>query len=536
MKRKYRTESLLFWIILFFAVFIRCIGFGVIPAGVNADEAMAGVDAWSLAQYGTDRFGIRYPVHFLAWKYGQMSVLLSYCMIPFIKLLGFQIVSVRLPMLVVSCGTVVIVYLIVKRLFHEKMALVVMALTAINPWHFIQSRWSLDCNLFPHVFLLAFYLLLLGLEKKRYLYLSMIFFGLTFYCYGVAVYSVTPFLIVFMLWCLWKRQLRWYEVFLCALICGMIALPEMMVMLINRYPWRFGWQGIETPLFTMGYFPDSVRSNDILFLNFSFEQLGQNLLSMFKKCFLQTPDWLFSTIPAFGPLYHVSIPFIVIGIVSYTKELFSEKELRKQTRMLALWGYLITGIWIGAVTLEVNVNRINLIWFPLIIFCGYGIEKVITWGKRHHKNAKVLGGAIAGVYGLLGILFITSYFTYYRENVKSYYNVEFLEAVGRADEMEEYDTLYITGTIDEQFNPSAAEILTHFRCKIDARYYREETNVTGGRELLPYNERYHFFYPDRVEELQDGLYMFHTSDLPKLNCDVNIIGTIGSYVLATKPE
>ena len=121
MKKKYRKESLFFWIILFFAILIRSVGFGNIPAGVNVDEAMAGVDAWALAQYGTDRYGIRYPVHFLAWKYGQMSVLLSYCMIPFIKLLGFGIVSVRLPMLIVSCGTVILMYLVVKKLFDERL-------------------------------------------------------------------------------------------------------------------------------------------------------------------------------------------------------------------------------------------------------------------------------------------------------------------------------------------------------------------------------------------------------------------------------
>lgn len=536
MKKKYRKESLFFWIILFFAILIRSVGFGNIPAGVNVDEAMAGVDAWALAQYGTDRYGIRYPVHFLAWKYGQMSVLLSYCMIPFIKLLGFGIVSVRLPMLIVSCGTVILMYLVVKKLFDERLALVVMALTALNPWHFMQSRWSLDCNLFPHVFLPAFYLLLLGLEKKRYLYFSMIFFGLTFYCYGIAVYSVIPFLVVFMLWCLWKKQLHWYDVFLCALICGFIALPEIVVMLINMCPRWFGWQGIETPLFTMGYFPDSVRSNDILFLNFTFEQLGRNICTMLQKCFLQTSDLPFNTISAFGPLYHVSIPFIGIGIVTFTKELFTEKQTAKQTGMLALWGYLVTGIWIGTVTFEVNVNRINLIWFPLIIFCGYGIEKVVTWCKNRHLNTKAIGGAVAGVYGLLGILFLVTYFTSFKEDIQPYYNVAFLAAVERADQMEEYDTLYITGTIDKQFNPSASDILTQFQCRIDAKYYQEETNITGGRELLPYSERYHFIYPEFVDELQDGLYVFHTSDLPKLNCDYEIVETVGPYVFAVRQE
>ncbi len=527
-------NKLFFGGILLFGILMRCAWFPDIPGGVNPDEAMAGVDAWALAQYGTDRFGVRYPVHFSAWQYSQMSVLLSYCMAPLIKLFGFNTFSVRLPMLVASCGSIVLVYLVGKKLFSEETALAVMALTAINPWHFMQSRWSLDCNLFPHVFLLAFYLLLLGFEKRRYLYLSMVFFGLTFYCYGVAVYAVIPFLTVFFLWCLFKRQYRFYEAVLCALIVILIGLPEVLVLAINKAPWRFHWRSIETPFFTMSYFPESIRKYDILFLNFSFEQLGRNLLAMLKCCFLQAPEWLFNSIPAFGTMYHISIPFTLVGIVTYTKALFTERDSARQTKMLALWGFLITGIWVGAVTFEVNINRINIIWFPLLFMCGYGIKYILDWFGRRKGNVRIAARAMAVCYGLLAVLFFGSYFTYYRENIKEYFNVDFLQAVSTADRMEQYDRLYITGSLGWQFNVKATEILTQYQCRIDAKYYQQETNVTGGRELLPYNERYHFIYPEYLSELEEGLYLFHISDLKELKCEYCVIETIGNYVLAAK--
>ena len=109
-----------FWAIFLFAVLVRCIGFGSIPGGVNQDEAMAAVDGWALTQYGTDRFGVRLPVHFSAWQYGQMSVLLSYCMVPFIRLFGFNTVAVRLPALLFSCGGVALVYLVGRKLIDER--------------------------------------------------------------------------------------------------------------------------------------------------------------------------------------------------------------------------------------------------------------------------------------------------------------------------------------------------------------------------------------------------------------------------------
>ena len=515
-----KKRILAFWGILLFAAAVRCIRFGSVPGGINQDEAMGAVDAWALAQYGTDRFGTRLPVHFTAWKYGQMSVLLSYCMIPFIWLFGFNVISVRLPILLFSCGAVAIVYLIGKRLFDEKFALMVMALTAVNPWQFMQSRWSLDCNLFPHVFLIAFYLLLLGLEKRKFLYLSMIFFGLTFYCYGIAVYSVIPFLVVYAGWCLWKRQLKIREVLLCMLIFSVVALPEILVMAINL----FGWDTIETPLFTMCRFPESIRSNDILFLNFSFGQLGRNIWYTVRTCFLQLPDHLHNALPAFGPMYHISLPFVALGIAAYTHRLFREKDTVYKTKLLALWGFLLTGIWVGIITFEVNVNRINIIFYPLIFLCGYGIRQA---GRRIKKLMPVTCAAYLVCFGL----FLGTYFTSFNKEIKTYFNVNFLEAVREADSMEGYDRLYITGNMDWQYNLSMSEILTQYACRIDALYYQERTDITGGRELMPYTERYHFIDVNYLWEPDaEGLYLLHVSELNKLSFDVKVIREMGRYV------
>ena len=521
-------RRILFWSILALAVILRCIRFGTVPDGINQDEAMGAVDAWALSEYGTDRFGTFLPVHFAAWQTSQMSVLLSYCMLPFIKIFGFHTVTVRLPMLLISSGAVALVYLVGKKLFDDRIALVAMLLTAVNPWQFMQSRWSLDCNLFPHVFLLAFYLLLLGLEKRRYLYVSMIFFGLTFYCYGVAAYSVTAFLFVFFVWCLWKRQLRFREGVLCALIVTLVALPEVVVLGINAV--HFG-RTIETPFFTMPYFPYSVRSADILLMNFSFAQLGKNIWALCSHVFLQLPDIFFNSIPAFGPLYHVSIPFVFVGIIVFTVQLFREKMIEKQTQMLALWGFLVTGIWVGLITYEVNINRVNIIFYPLILLCAYGIQLAV-------KRWKKLVPVIAVAYGISSILFFATYFTSYAAESSKYYNKDFLNAVAEADGMEAYDSLYITGNLGWQFNQTAAEILTQYVCRIDAQYYQGKSNSSNGRDLPAYANRYHYIYPEKSgneleETVGDGLMVLYQGDLQYLDCSYEVIDTVGDYLLVT---
>ena len=97
-----KNRKIFFWSILALAVILRCIRFATVPDGINQNEAMGAVDAWALSKYGTDRYGTFLPVHFTAWRYSQMSVLLAYCMVPFIKLFGFNTVTVRLPMVLIS--------------------------------------------------------------------------------------------------------------------------------------------------------------------------------------------------------------------------------------------------------------------------------------------------------------------------------------------------------------------------------------------------------------------------------------------------
>lgn len=522
-------QKILFWSILVFAFFIRYVCLADIPQGINQDEAMAAVDAWALSQYGTDRYGMQWPVHFQAWGYGQMSVLLSYCMVPFIKLIGFNTIAVRIPMVLSSVGGIALVYFIARKLFSTNMALAVMAFAAINPWHFMQSRWSLDCNLFPHVFLLGFYLLLCGLEKRKYLYLSMAAFGLTFYCYGIAVYSVPVFLFIYAIWCLWKKEFSLTEILISVGIFLAVTLPEILTMFINM----FGLPTIETPVFTIPFFPESVRSQDILLLNFSFNQLMKNALAVINQVFLHRPDSILNALPAFGPMYRISMPFMWIGIVFFTlrflrsrNHVSDEKTSRQRTMDLALLGFLCMGIWAGLMTSEVNINRINIIFYPLMFLTVYGIHVVaqcmtkcidMVLGcimKNRITIQWILIAGVIAVYSVWGARFFDQYFRRYPTFIHTLSNQEFLTIVKEADEQENYDALYISSNLGWQDTTEVAEILTQYGCKIDALYFQGTTNTTGGRILRPYKERYHFVkLKEETTFDKDALYIVYQGDI-----------------------
>ena len=116
--------------------------------------------------------------------------------------------TMRLPQLLVSMMGAVCFYLFVRDSFGRRAGLIAAALVAINPWHMLQSRWALDCNLLPHFFMAGLYFLNRGLSGRRvWLYVSMVCFGLCMYCYGIAIYTVSLFLLFTGLYLVLKKRL-----------------------------------------------------------------------------------------------------------------------------------------------------------------------------------------------------------------------------------------------------------------------------------------------------------------------------------------
>ena len=477
-----KTEIFLVAVILLTAIFVRAYHFGAPPIGVHQDEAMAAVDAKALAEYGTDRYGMRYPVHFTAWISGQMSVLLSYCMIPFIKILGFSTVSIRLPMLIASCVGLLALYFFGRQLAGKWAGLIVLILGTISPWHYMQSRWSFDCNLFPHVFLIAVIFLIAGFRKKPFLYVSMIFFGLCSYAYGIADYSVPVFLLFIGIYLLRQQVVNWKELTVCIVLYVVIVLPEFLSMLLTV----LGKPGIETPLFTIPTFLSSNRGNDILFANFSWQQLWDNIVATITTTWWSGDKSSTNTMVKFGPIYYVTDLFFIIGMISIIMKI-RKMEKTKRYPYVVLLGWLGMSLWAGIITKNVTINRINIIFYPVIVISGIGI----TWCIR---KIHLLCVPIAAMYGALALLMAQMYFGSWAEISRTYYYDPYLQALEYAKTID-CDKYYIYP--DPQGIDAGArlgEILTMYTHQIDAHYYQGISNVQDGEELLPYQERYHYEY------------------------------------------
>lgn len=121
-----------FFLFMTIGIFARIWKFGIVPGDINQDEAFAGYDAYNLLHYGMDSAGYRFPVYLTTWGSGT-SALNTYLMIPFMAVFGAKIWVIRIPQVIVACLTLWVTYLLVKRLFHEKIALCALFLLAISP-------------------------------------------------------------------------------------------------------------------------------------------------------------------------------------------------------------------------------------------------------------------------------------------------------------------------------------------------------------------------------------------------------------------
>ena len=460
-------ERALFWVLIALFTALRLYRFGAVPAGMNQDGAMAAVDALALSQYGTDRFGTWLPAHFTAWGYGQMSVLLSYCMVPFLRLFGLSPLTARLPVLLWSLAGMAAAYAFLRESRGERAALAGLLFLALDPWHFMQSRWALDCNLFPHAFLIGFTLLYRGREKPRALYLSMVFFALCMYAYGVSFLMVPLFLVLAV--CLLRIPFR--RVAVCVLLYLGLSWPIYGTMLINA----MGWETLRLPFVTLPYFPASVRSGDILFFAAHPEaQLMQNLRALWNVGFRQGPDLIWNAIDGFGTVYRCSAPLLVYGLFLTLRGAIRDKEDGARL-LLCYWG---CSLLLGLLVSNVNVNRLNILFYAHILLIARGIEGLLAFRRES-------AAALLVCYGLLAGLFFTQYFGPWAARMEGVFFRDFLEAASYAGTCGG-EQVYITP--DTQYTGSAnvSEILTLFAQRTDARYFQSEA----------YRARYHYQNPD----------------------------------------
>lgn len=478
---------------------VRLYRFGGAPGGFFCDEAMSAIDSKAIADYGTDHYGMKLPIYFQAWKNGQQSIMLGYLAAPFMKIFGLTKIAIRLPMLIVSIIAAVCMVLTVKDMFGKKAAAIAAVIAAVNPWHFLEGRWGLDCYMLPHFFIISVYLLNKGFKGKRiYLYISMIFFGLSMYTYGISIYTIPLFLAIFGAYAVIKKHISIKELIISALIYLIIAFPYILCIMVNF----FKWDTIQTPIFTIPRFYETQRQGDILFfMDEPLKQLMINLKELKNLIVFQQPD---SATPAhavegFGTLYLCTLPLAVIGIVN----LFTKKDAVTRAILISA---LVMGL-IGSLITYPYTWRIAILFYPVMVLAASGLCSLT-------EKVKYSGYVSAAACIIIFSMFTATYYTTYSETMQKWFFKGFCDALEYAEEFDT-DKYYITSNSRSSDTPKESEAWTLFFHNIDARYYQGLTNENNGKTYLPYKERYHYgkLTENDIKEDENAVYIVGTEDL-----------------------
>ena len=438
--------SILAIVVLFFGCFIRLIYIDKYPVGLNQDEASSAYEAWSILNFGIDRNGQSFPVQFISWGSGQ-NVLYSYLMLPFISIFGLNTLSIRLPMVLIGCISLVVFYYFMKSAFGNKKAVLFLFIFTIFPWHLMKSRWGLESNIFPDLILWAIFAMYMGIKRKSnwLVVLSGIIFGLSTYSYGTSYFFV-PILLILLyisLFIVKKLSIKQCIIHLCT--TTVISLPMILFVVINFFDLDTLKLGpITIPKLL------TVRFKEITAVGSGVDSnIFSNFISNIKMLLTNDGNVLNYTVP-YGLFFcnWLTIPIAIIGTVISWKlgpgpnfqassnsqnqqNIKTHQNTEKvQNSTCALAYTFINCFFVASLLLmfmvDGAINRINVIFIPLVFYTAIGI---INLGKVWFVPVIT--------YFILFTFMEYYYFAEYQTYISSYMNVGLKEAIIEASNLVE---------------------------------------------------------------------------------------------------
>ncbi len=360
---EYACASRGLWLLFITAAFIRLLWLDSLPAGLNQDEASIAYDAWALLHYGIDRNGFSWPVNLVAWGSGQ-NVLYAYLSMPFIAVAGLSVLSTRL--LAASAGLLVLwLFWQQGRRSDKEMAWCALLLVATSPWHIMATRWALESNILPALVLLAVFLLARSVEASaQRLPLAAGVLTLSIYAYGPA-YLFAPLFLGCALVLVWRQQRFSWQTGLLALgVAGLLALP-MAAFLLNNW---LGTGSLHIGPISLPHYSGPARYSNI-FLPFAengWQRTLDNMAQVAGLIFAARDDGMpANAIPGWGAQYIILMPFVLWGI-----QHSMQRSAELIDRLMLAW--LLCGLLTAFVT-DANINRINLVWLPLLWMAARGL-------------------------------------------------------------------------------------------------------------------------------------------------------------------
>ena len=480
--KHYKKIWLVFVVILFITVIFK---FGEIPTYIGVDEAGMVYDALNLAEYGTDRYMNSYPLYLTNFGSGQSS-LCAYLVVLCIKLFGANMISYRLPTLLIYLMSVIVSYLLVSKSKNKKTALLFTFLIITCPWNIANARMALDCNLYAGFFMLDLYLL--NKAKRSYQYfIAGIAIGVTLYTYCLSWITIPFFLLVWAIYMFYIKKIKFRNLVILGIPIAIFALPLIYFLLLN-----YGIvEQTQIGIFTL-----------LILRDFRAEQI--NIVNWFKTGLGSLKTIFFAD----ETIYVLYVPLFIIGYIIEFKQALKEiknKEYGISTVMVIAFTTLILSL------LTTNIptpNKANVLYIPLLYFVTSAILFI-------SKNSRIILLIFILMIIALCVDYEYYYYTYRGTIGENWYEdsslieiTEKIEQDERTKDMEKYVQVF-------KCSPNIYNLLG---AKISPEEYMStvETKDYDGVERIAKNADYNYiYYANEIEEvdLEKQDYVFIVSSI-----------------------
>lgn len=363
----YRTEIIVVACLTGLAAAFRLVELGQVPNIISGDEGIIGNLAVA-ALNGNMR-------NMMATVYGQSTFYL-FIIAGFMRLLGVSATSLRLAAAISGVLTVPALYVLARRFFNARVALVAASLLTVSHFHLHFSRIIVAAGIQDALFAtLTFYFFYTGLQERSVgrLTLSGLISGFAMYMYMGArlVILLLPVYVLFLL--IFDRQLvRDNLGNLLAALGALIIIAAPLLLWAVQHPDEFNARANQVGIFQSGWLVAEAHDTGL--------SQWRILLDQLEKAFLTVNYY-----PAYA-FYYSDLPMLdfvsgALFVLGLAYSLFFLAD----PRYLLLNGWFWSGIVVGGALVvlpDTSHYRILLIFPVVCLFVGLAWDRLMAFGSR----------------------------------------------------------------------------------------------------------------------------------------------------------
>lgn len=375
-------------LILVLGFLLRIIAINDSPPALYGDELTIALDSNSLLKTGQDQLGNSFPLTFQMGAGRPAGYV--YGSIPFIALFGTTSLGVRSLSVLSGVGIIILLYLLGKKLFSEKVGLYSALIASLSAWDISLSRIGFEAHFALFLALLGTVLFLKAKDKPVLYIFSAISFGVVLHTYPTYKLSLIFFLPLLFWFQGWKHFFNVKKYFLAGLglfiIIGAIALSQTFIggsekrfseinifakeNLKSEIEQKINFERTVTnlPQPIAKYFHNTLIEYAKIYIEYYLQNFSMDFLILHGD---RNPRHNMSTM---GQLYLAELILVFVGIISLWQ------KNRKVFMFIISW-LMIAPIPSAFVDLP-HALRSSLMLPALTVLSGYGLSELIANKKR----------------------------------------------------------------------------------------------------------------------------------------------------------